>query len=203
MGCAKSDFHCVMRMPAFHSYCEGLFSARIVKLCGEMNAMSGTWRRIGCDTSGRVSLRILARNAALHLVILMHLPISAEAQIYKWVNRNGKVQYGDMPPSDRQSPAQLAIKPGQVTELKSPSDWEEKDREFRKRRIERQMKAEKEQPAISAQQLCLNARYKLQMLDGTVLYRIDDKGERVYMEDAERSAIEKKAQQDISMYCRR
>lgn len=138
------------------------------------------------------------------MAICICLPVPSSAQIYKWIDSNGKVQYGDRPPSDNRSAEQPAIKPRQpIAQPVSSSDWEEKDREFRKRRIERQMQAEKEDASVSSQRLCLNARYKLEMLDGKVVYRVNDLGERVYMEDAERNAIEKKAQQDIAAYCRR
>lgn len=130
------------------------------------------------------------------------LPLTGFAQIYKWVDANGKVQYGDRPPHDKKSPEQLSVNSGTGTPSQiSAQDWEEKEREFRKRRIEKQMQAAQEQTSVSAQQICLSARYKLQMLDGKAVYRVNDKGERVYMEDSERNAIEKKAHEDISRYC--
>lgn len=63
------------------------------------------------------------------------------------------------------------------------------------------MQAEKEAPSHSAQEICRNARRKLQMLDGKVVYRVNEKGDRVYMEDAERSAIEQQARKDAASYC--
>lgn len=149
-------------------------------------------------------LSIVISKKALTFMSCMLLPISAATQIYKWVDTNGKVQYGDRPPSDMKSSEQFSVKSSSQAQVQAASlaDWEEKDREFRKRRIEQQMRDEKEQASVSTQQLCLNARHKLDMLDGKVVYRINDKGERVYMEDVERNAIERKAQQDISRYCR-
>ncbi len=148
-------------------------------------------------------LRNIDLSIALSVVILILLPASAAAQVYKWVDHHGKVQYGDRPAAAKKGSEQLMISSNlPLSESASSSSWKEKDREFRKRRIERQAQAEKEQPSVSSHQLCLNARYKLQMLDGKAVYRINDKGERVYMEDAERNAIERKAQQDISTHCR-
>lgn len=133
----------------------------------------------------------------------MLLPVSVSAQIYKWVDATGKVQYGDRPPIDKRNPEQLGgYSAVEATPRISATDWKEKDREFRKRRIEKQMQEAKEQAAVSPHQLCLSARYKLQLLDGKAVYRVNDRGERIYMEDAERNAIETKAQQDISRYCR-
>jgi hypothetical protein len=147
-------------------------------------------------------VHIIMFKSAWLLMICMFFPMSAAAQVYKWVDASGKVQYGDRPPADRNGSERLSVKPPTETQAVSSADWEQKDREFRKRRIEKQMQDEKEQSSVSSQQLCLNARYKLQMLDGKVVYRVNDKGERVYMEDAERNGIERKAQQDIARYCR-
>jgi hypothetical protein len=139
---------------------------------------------------------------ALFLLVAFLLPISATAQIYKWVDQSGKTQYGDRPPSERKESQLLKVNPERQAAPAS-STWEDNDREFRKRRIERQMQAEKETaPIAAAQQICMNARHALQMLDGKVVFRLSDKGERVYMEDEERNAVEKKAMQDIATYCR-
>ncbi|MDQ9170274.1 DUF4124 domain-containing protein [Oxalobacteraceae bacterium R-40] len=149
------------------------------------------------------SLRSKFLYPALFLLVSLLLPVSTTAQIYKWVDQNGKTQYGDRPPSERKEPQLLKVNPDRQATTPT-STWEDNDREFRKRRIERQMQAEKEAaPVAAAQQICMNARHALQMLDGKVVFRLNDKGERVYMEDEERNAVEKKAMQDIATYCRR
>lgn len=133
----------------------------------------------------------------------MLLPASSNAQVYKWVDQQGKVQYGDRLPSTMQESHQLNLKPAKQDGLPASSSWEEKEREFRKRRIERQMQAEKETPEILPERICHSARYRLQLLDGKIVYRVGEKGERIYMEDAERLAIEEQAKNEISRYCAR
>src|SRR5690606_28013312 len=123
---------------------------------------------------------------------------------YKWVDQNGRAQYGDRPPLEKKDSREIRLTPQQrspSSENPPTSDWEDRDRAFRQRRIERQMQVEKEAPSHSAQEMCRNARRKLQMLDGRVVYRTNEKGERIYMEDAERGAIEQQARKDAASYC--
>lgn len=147
-------------------------------------------------------MRIVSFGIGMLILALMLFPLAASAQVYKWIDQHGKVQYGDRPPMDKKDSEILKSSSDRAGSYSS-SQWEERDREFRKRRIERQAQAEKETPTASGEQLCLNARYKLQMLDGKSVYRINEKGERIYIEDAERNAIEAKAKKDIAMYCPR
>lgn len=150
----------------------------------------------------RIILRMFMLRAAQGLMICMLLPVSVSAQVFKWVDANGKIQYGDRPPAGKKHTEELNMAPVPQASAVSSNNWEQKDREFRKRRIEKKMLEEKEQASVSSRQICLNARYKLQMLDGKVVYRVNEKGERVYMEDTERHAIETKAREDIAVYCK-
>jgi hypothetical protein len=151
-----------------------------------------------------MSLQGIQLTTWLLLMPLLH-PIPVFAQVYKWVDQNGRIQYGDMPPLGKADPELLRASPNQERNqpARPASNWEDSEREFQKRRIQKQMQAEKENPPISAAQLCGNARDKLQMLDGRVVYRVNEKGERIYMNDEERSAIETKAKQDMAKYCLR
>lgn len=97
-------------------------------------------------------MRSIIYGPGISIVILMLLPFSATAQVYKWIDQHGKVQYGDRPPSDKKDTEVLRSASERAVKLSS-SDWEERDREFRKRRIERQAQAEKDVPAVSGQQI--------------------------------------------------
>lgn len=149
-------------------------------------------------------MRVIKLSLIYWLVICVLLPVPAVAEIYKLVDQNGRTQYGDRPPSEKKDSQEIRLNPQQrspSSENPPTSDWEDKDRAFRQRRIERQMQAEKEVSSHPAQDICRNARRKLHMLDGKVVYRVNEKGDRVYMEDAERSAIEQQARKDVASYC--
>lgn len=137
------------------------------------------------------------------LLVLCTMTLPAEAQVYKWIDANGKTQYGDMPPqSGKVKTEVIKATPPQKASEKAP-DWEDKDRDFRRRKIEQDAMKPKEQAVPHSQDICASARYKLQALDGKLIYRLDKSGQRVFMEDDERAAIEKKAKQDIVNHCSR
>jgi hypothetical protein len=147
---------------------------------------------------------MIQRVLAISFFSLSMVSLLAHAQIYKWVDANGKTHYGDAPPQSGQARAEVVKTPPILEPGKPGPSWEEKDREFRRRKIEREAMSAKDEVAPTSQQICASARYKLQTLDGKLIYRIDKKtGERVYMEDSERAAIEKKAKQDIATHCPR
>ncbi|OGB20780.1 MAG: hypothetical protein A3I66_19380 [Burkholderiales bacterium RIFCSPLOWO2_02_FULL_57_36] len=137
------------------------------------------------------------------LLVLCMITLSAEAQIYKWVDANGKTQYGDAPPQSRKvKPEVIRTTPTQNSSEQTP-DWEQKNRDFQRRRIEQDAMKPKEETASTSQHICASARRKMQNLDGKLVYRLDKNGQRSYMEDDERAAIENKAQQDIANHCPR
>jgi len=137
------------------------------------------------------------------LLVWSVFTLPAEAQIYKWVDASGKTRYGDTPPASGNAETQvMKTAPTGQSGAQAP-DWEEKDRDFRRRRIERDAMKPGEAATPASRQICASARHKMQTLDGRRVYRLDKNGERVYMEDGERAAIEAKAQQDIATYCPR
>jgi hypothetical protein len=137
------------------------------------------------------------------LLILCMTTLPVQAQVYKWVDAKGNTQYGDMPPESAKVKAEVMTTTSTPKSDRQTPSWEEKDRDFRRRRIEQNEIKPTEETASTSQQTCSSARYKMRMLDGKLVYRLDKNGERIYMEDDERAAIEKKAQQDIANHCAR
>jgi hypothetical protein len=125
--------------------------------------------------------------AALLGALLVALP--ATAQMYKCVDARGVVQYSDKPsPGCKGGPVDIQPIPSLsghgTTPPPSPS---QQDTDFRRRQIERE-RLEASQKAAQAQR-CARVRQELAWLSaGTRVSRIDDAGERVYMDDAAREA---------------
>lgn len=132
---------------------------------------------------------------------------AAHAQVFEWKDESGKTHYSDMPP------------PGNARELRkiesappatgSPSQKTAADREleFRKRQKESQTSSEnasKEQTASSERkENCDNARRQQQLLEsGERIALRDDKGERYYMDDAQREQEIAKARQAVQSFCK-
>lgn len=120
--------------------------------------------------------------------LLAALP--AHAQMYKCVDQRGVVSYSDKPsPGCKGGPVDIQPIPplsGQVSRpaARTPS---QQDADFKRRQIERERQ---ESMAKTAQaERCQRVRQEIAWLSGgTRVSRINDAGERVYMDDATREA---------------
>ena len=131
---------------------------------------------------------------------------SAQAQVYKWVDENGKVQYGDRPP-DKAKAAPVGVMPGPAdARVAKPDDWKQKDLEFQRRKIER----ERQEQGPRAQQAdanraaqCSDSRRRLGLLQEQIpIYQRNEKGERVYIEDQDRARMMDELRASIAENCR-
>jgi hypothetical protein len=130
--------------------------------------------------------------AAAGLAAVLAAP-GASAALYKWVDANGRTVYSDQPPmgnvkSEVVGAAAPAANPDAVKEMAN------RDAEFKKRQADRVEDAKKSEKArADAQKLaafCAQARAQSLGLRRTdvSMYRLNEKGERVMMDDAARAA---------------
>jgi hypothetical protein len=124
----------------------------------------------------------------------------SSAALYKWTDANGRVVYSDQPP-----PASLNLNAERLNAPPPPAnpnalkDMASKDAELKKRQLDRAedaKKAEKSRAdADRRTDSCSQLRGQVRLLaSGDAVYRANEKGERVYMDDAtkrrERERIE-------------
>ncbi len=135
------------------------------------------------------------------------LPLAAGAQgLYKWVDEKGVVHYSDTPPAGK--PGQkLNIAPPPPLDSQAPQrsrSWQEQLQDSNERRHqEEKQQMEARQKAREAEQKCLRARSALDSLQrDRPLYRVDQQGERVFMEDAERRRLTESWQQQADAHCK-
>lgn len=140
-------------------------------------------------------MKIQASIIALALAAAM---AAASAQNYKWVDKDGKLRYGDTPPpgvkaTQLKPPPGPASPPAAVAKdaKKGPLTPAEQEQAFRKRQIDARAADEKAQKAQkdAAEKVanCANARESLAALEsGQRIARTDDKGERYFVDDAQR-----------------
>src|SRR5712671_5205777 len=146
---------------------------------------------------------------------------NAAAQQYKWTDRNGKVQYGDVPPAGVKatplkgaaaSPAPSATpkadaKDGAPKEAsKGPLTPAEMEADYRKRQLEAQKSREKDektaQEAQEKRENCASSQEQLRVLESGQRYsRTDAKGERYYVDDEQRAADTAKARKRVGEWC--
>ena len=143
--------------------------------------------------------------ALLNIFVLLALAVPAFGQVYKWVDEKGVTHYGEAPPQGRQAaevPDKLGT-PGPQG-LRPAEDLQEKDREFRQRKIQADAAQEKQQQeAARRQELCNQQRDLLARLKQSGrTYRLDAKGERVYLDDSERDASIARQEKLVAAQCR-
>ena len=142
------------------------------------------------------------KRLALALVVLALAPL-ASAQLYKWVDKDGKVHYSDQPPP-AQASKQINVAPGPATPAPSAL---EKDKALDKNRSEARDAAKKagdaERIAKQKQEECDRARSFLKGLEnGGRFVTFDAKGERVFMEQEQIDAETAKARKNVEEACK-
>ena len=119
------------------------------------------------------------------------------AQVYKWVDKDGKVQYSDTPPppsASKADPKKLNTGPvATPSAATAPKSLQERAKDADKRRSDDAEKAKKDEEAqkISKnnEERCKEAmRFKSDLDSGRPLYRNNDQGERTFMSEEERNA---------------
>lgn len=144
-------------------------------------------------------------------VLLSLISVSASAQLYKWVDKDGTVHYSDKPPpasakqekklNIRNDPAPATTGAEQAAPAKS---YVEQDLEYRKRKVEQEEARKKaDAEAETERQNCARAQEKLRLYEeaGRV-YRIDEGGERQYLSDEGRDQGLAEAREEVAKHCR-
>jgi len=153
------------------------------------------------------------------LVLLIGLAIAgaAQAQIKCWTDKDGKRACGDAPPPGAKittvktpsapAAAAPAAKDGAAKDAKKgPLTPAQREQEARKRQADakkEEEKAEQEKKDAEAKKdNCLRAREALAGLDsGQRIMRTDAKGERYFLDDAQREQETVKARQLVQQNC--
>lgn len=146
----------------------------------------------------RISMTLLAVGLALACGVV-------QAQTYRWVDQDGKVRYGDVPPpgikanalkapppapsssSDKQgSSKNAALKDAKKGPL-TPAEQEQAYRERQAKSKEEQEKAEKDlELAEQRKQNCVSAQESLRTLEsGRRVSSLNAKGETEYLDEAQ------------------
>ncbi len=137
---------------------------------------------------------------------LIFAPIIAVAEIYKWVDEDGRVHYGEKPPVEDASKIEIKESPKVDDSFQQQSIDQQKllqiYEEERNLKKEEKLKAEKEKAELKQQ--CQSLANNLNDLKqgGLSFYDLDEKGERKYLSAEELAAHIKKLQDDYDKYCK-
>jgi len=127
------------------------------------------------------------------LATLALVATSAAAATYKWTDANGRVVYSDQPPAGNVKYETIGGAPPPANP-EAAKELATKDAEFRKRQQEQAESAAKSEKAsadaVRQRNFCQQVRNQLAGMTQTnvALYRLDDKGQRVMLTDADRKA---------------
>jgi uncharacterized protein DUF4124 len=157
------------------------------------------------------------------LSTLLILPLAANAEVYKWKDKDGTVRYSDTPPPSnmtqlpitgkKAAPAAAIVQPSEnvtAAPKAANADTKKKSAIPEGAAVKRQEKAEEDKKAgeqkdaelKQKQQNCTNAQnnfnsYKI----GGRMSKTNEKGEREYLGDADIAAGLAQAQKDVDQYC--
>jgi hypothetical protein len=131
--------------------------------------------------------------------------------VFKWVDEKGVTHYGERPPQGQKAQS-VETRPlntptpgpgSSPRKAQGSENWQEQNLEFQRRRIQRERQAEREQQgAKDRQRRCNLARDDLRRLESSRrLYDLNDKGERVYLDDAGRTAALERARRSVERSC--
>jgi Domain of unknown function (DUF4124) len=114
---------------------------------------------------------------------------ASHAILYKWIDENGRVVYGDQPPPNAK-PEKLNTSIGPA-DPNAVRDMATKDAEIKKRQQQRADDASKtakdESEGKKKLDQCVQAQGRIKTLrNDTAVYRYNEKGEKVYYEAADR-----------------
>lgn len=172
------------------------------------------------------------RNIAWALcALLLALPFLAKAEIYKWKDKNGVMRYTDtQPPSNVKLESidgkrviktsnQAPLAPVVKTDVAASGKREIKAKDYAEKaenteeaaaklrqknaELEKNNKKEKEAQAKLNEENCKAAKSNLASYNqGGRIYKMNEKGEREYLDDAGLKAGAEKAQKDAAQYCK-
>ena len=142
------------------------------------------------------------------------MPVSA--QLYKWVDENGKTQYSDKPPPSSNVKNEQKLKIHSTPASGSTANTEDEDDagkpktladerlEYDKRRQERlEQKSQQKAKAEENKQKCVDAQSKLRVFSESPRLRMPDgKGGLVYVDDNVRQQKINEANEAVKTFCK-
>jgi Domain of unknown function (DUF4124) len=149
----------------------------------------------------------LEENAPMKRLVVAALALAvvplASADLYKYIDKNGKTVYSDTPPTDVDAKRLSGPPPAATAAGKT---YVERDKEAQKGQEkaaeEAKKAAEKDKAAQQKKERCEQAKGNLQIyIDGGRILKNNDKGEREYMSDEEIEAERAKMQKIVDEAC--
>ncbi len=149
------------------------------------------------------------RYLAMVFLSTLFVPLVAGAQVYKWVDANGVTHYGERPPEKSKS-KEVRLReatPRSSNEAAGSSGYaatlKDRELEFRKRQTLRERDETRlAEEKVQRDQDCRVARAEMADLRATRrLYELNERGERVFMSDAQRDVEVARREAEYNRRC--
>lgn len=144
---------------------------------------------------------------SLSLLISSLASSGAYAQIYRWVDENGQTQFSDRPVKGKASSevkvdtSKNSYGGGDVLNRQRDllDRYDEQDKQSQK---DKRQTAQEKENQKKIQSACLRAKDKLASYERSLLYTLDEQGERVYYSEEERTARIESYRKSITENCK-
>ncbi len=140
------------------------------------------------------------------LLTLVLLPVAAAAEMYKWVDEKGRTVYSEQPPPDGKA-SKIDIRPSPPGTGSPPTDWKQKEIDARQTRITKEQqdstqKAVEQNAASARKHNCVESQRQLAIAQTPrPVFQVNDKGEKVYLDDKERQREIDGWAANVKKYC--
>lgn len=148
-------------------------------------------------------------------IVFCALSSPAVAEIYKWVDEHGQTHYGEKPPEHRKSkqvyirPAPVSVPSQEATTTKPHDNSSRLERQKKlirsmseERRQKKQQKQREEKMQKARQRNCAIAKDRLRRYqNSSAVYRVDDKGNRVFLPNSEREKSIERSRAEVKKWC--
>lgn len=148
-------------------------------------------------------------------VLILFASVAAHAQLYKWTDKNGKIQYSDQPPPGDAAaekkltvrpaaPAQSSGSPSGATAGRTAPTLAERELQLRKRQLESEQEETKRQEETRQnKEKCAQAQARIKVFQEAPRLTVPDgAGGTMYADDAMRQKGIEEAQKEIAASCR-
>ena len=136
------------------------------------------------------------------------LSVVAQAEVYKWVDADGKTHFGDkVPESAKVEKLNLPSSPRTSQPDASPEEIKQRQQKLinainEDRSLKQKKTQEQTEKQAKLNQECTKLRDYLKNIRSGRIYDLDKKGERVYANDAEHDQEVKQTESALKKYCR-
>ena len=146
------------------------------------------------------------------LVLLLFIAGGSFAAIYKWVDDKGVIHYSATPPpSGKTKEIEIEAAPSEKEMQQSRDrmeklmEYQEQSDELRRESAEKKSreKSDEQRYLVESKKRCIRAQQNLHTLKKErAVYSINEKGERVYLDDVMRDAQIELMEKEINTYCK-